>query len=120
MKANCKDAIEEIQAIIDVVESRGIAYVRKAEGAVDKLNNVLACLRCFEVGTQIPGEIALVRHGKWFFVEPGAVWCSECGIDSSLGDAETADETKRRIANGETPNYCPNCGAKMDQQVTGK
>lgn len=59
-------------------------------------------------------EAEPVRHGKWVFVEPGAVWCSECGMDSSLCDAETADETKRRIANGETPNYCPNCGAKMD------
>ena len=54
-----------------------------------------------------------VRYGKWVFVEPGAVWCSECGMDSSLCDAETTDETKRRIANGETPN----CGAKMDLGV---
>ncbi len=107
MKANCKDAIEEIQAIIDVVESRGIAYVRKAEGAVDKLNNVLACLRCFEVGTQIPGEIALVKHGKWLKVYRGMFYecvCSCC----------THDLPKDSWGQEYYSDYCPNCGAKMD------
>ena len=55
-----------------------------------------------------------VRHGYWFFIEPGAVWCSECGLSSSLDDAPRTAETKRRIAEGEVPNYCQHCGAKMD------
>ena len=60
MKANYQDAIEEIQAIIDVMEFNNIAEVRKDKGCVDVLNNVLACLKCSEIGTHdcctiIPG-----------------------------------------------------------------
>ena len=51
MKADYKNAIEEIQAIIDVMEFNNIAEVRKDKGCVDVLNNVLACLKCSEIGT---------------------------------------------------------------------
>lgn len=60
MRANYKDAIEKIQAIIDVIEFNNIAYLRKWEGCVEILKNVLDCLKCSEIGTydcyvEVPG-----------------------------------------------------------------
>lgn len=54
-------------------------------------------------------ELAVVRHGRWektgqSFVNPNKFrnyFCSECGLE--------LDEHIRS-----KPNYCPNCGAKMD------
>lgn len=50
-------------------------------------------------------EMATVRHGHWIFNPKDAIEmmftlpkCSECGAESSDGG-----------------NYCPNCGAKMDE-----
>lgn len=40
-----------------------------------------------------PADVAPVRHGRWV----GGMQCSKCG---------QVDWTK--------PNYCPNCGCKMD------
>ena len=42
-------------------------------------------------------EAEPVRHGKWI-IEDGHVCCSECG--------EISKEY----------NYCPNCGARMDEE----
>lgn len=44
-------------------------------------------------------DVAPVRHGRWDFDMSGA-WCSVCG----------------EYCEGEY-NYCPNCGAKMDEEV---
>lgn len=48
-----------------------------------------------------------VRHGHWIFNPKDAIEmmftlpkCSECGAESSDGG-----------------NYCPNCGAKMDETI---
>lgn len=54
-----------------------------------------------------------IRHGNWFFIEPGLIACSKCIHEISI-DSEFADETKEMIREGKTPNYCPHCGAKMD------
>lgn len=47
-----------------------------------------------------------VRHGHWIFNPKDAIEmmftvpkCSECGAESPIGG-----------------NYCPNCGAKMDEE----
>ena len=48
-------------------------------------------------------DVAPVRHGQWIIDSAGGkIACSDCGC-IYLG------------YNGRlTPNYCPNCGAKMD------
>ena len=61
-------------------------------------------------------DVAEVRHGQWDGEGDGYadgeividVWyCSECGycIDDGTDDPNIL------------PNYCPNCGAKMDKEV---
>ena len=63
-------------------------------------------------------DVAPVRHGEWQGEGDGYadgeivldVWyCSECGycIDDGTDDPHIL------------PNYCPNCGAKMDGGETG-
>ena len=54
-------------------------------------------------------DVVEVRHGKWkikqddFYCE--YMMCSCCKEEFYPDDADTVDTT---------PNYCPNCGAKMD------
>lgn len=48
-------------------------------------------------------DVQLVKHGRWIFNKPPDDWimslytCDQCG----------------HVEDGK-PNYCPNCGAKMD------
>ena len=59
-------------------------------------------------------KYALVRHGKWIelntewsiFTCVGEVKCSECGF------VEYFNKGWARF------KYCPNCGAKMDEETT--
>lgn len=70
-----------------------------------------ALLLC--VGAAPAADVATVVHGRWYGESDGYadgypvidVWyCSECGycIDDGTDDPELL------------PNYCPNCGVKMD------
>ncbi len=46
-----------------------------------------------------------VRHGRWIVEEwINTIFCSECGNSWHIMDNDT-----------ETFNYCPNCGAKMQE-----
>lgn len=45
------------------------------------------------------------KHGKWMHDADGLVWCYGCGFGKERSD--------------ERPyNYCPNCGAKMDADIS--
>lgn len=53
------------------------------------------------VGEIPPADVAPVKHGEWEkkpFLIGTSYYCSECGDNF-----------------GEPYNYCPNCGAKMDE-----
>ena len=53
-------------------------------------------------------DVAPVRHGRW---ENGNPICPVCGGDKFKGlDADIWSDWK--------PAFCPNCGAKMDLEVT--
>lgn len=47
-------------------------------------------------------DVQEVKHGRWLFGRFGSGWCSEC---DHCGFVRGEDDV---------PNYCPNCGAKMD------
>jgi ssDNA-binding Zn-finger/Zn-ribbon topoisomerase 1 len=53
------------------------------------------------------------KHGHWFITEHEYLNCSVCGHSVYTG-CESTSEANRRLNDGDTPNYCPNCGAKMD------
>lgn len=52
------------------------------------------------------------KVGHWFILEYEYFTCSECGYDHYNG-CEYTLMAKERLANGDVPNFCPNCGAKM-------
>lgn len=55
-------------------------------------------------------DVAPVRHGRWVLDEYARYFrCSACGAQF---DNET--DTYCNIMNGFAPNYCEDCGAKMD------
>jgi rubrerythrin len=52
------------------------------------------------------------RVGHWFIREYEFFTCSECGHDY-WNSCDCTKEARERLAEGDTPNYCPNCGARM-------
>lgn len=54
-------------------------------------------------------DVAEVKHGEWIIktdeYDCEYMMCSVCKEEFYPSDADTVDTT---------PNYCPNCGAKMD------
>ena len=74
--------------------------------------NTVAC----EQIKQMPTVDAVpVRHGKWTADETlytqGMVACSCCKTEYYRDDLYMVGND----AQGEPPNYCPNCGARMDE-----
>lgn len=60
-------------------------------------------------------DVAPVRHGQWILDEYARYFrCSACGTQF---DDET--DTYCNIMNGFAPNYCEECGAKMDGDTDG-
>lgn len=51
------------------------------------------------IDRQIAADVAPVVHGRWVFGGDGCVICSRCNEEES---------------NDNHRNYCPNCGAKMN------
>lgn len=57
--------------------------------------------RCIEIVSNAPTiDAELVRHGKWKDIRCGIGTCSECG---------------NRYGSVDVMNYCPACGARMDE-----
>lgn len=54
------------------------------------------------------------KHGHWFITEYEYLDCSVCG-HSFYTSCESTAEANQLLADGDTPNYCPHCGAKMDE-----
>ena len=61
-------------------------------------------------------DVAPVRHGRWIYnIESGECVCSACG-ENALSFRK---DTLYGIDLYETclTDYCPNCGARMDEEV---
>lgn len=57
--------------------------------------------------SKIPAaDVAPVVHGHWTQVDETKCRCSRCDIIALIGLYPHGDK-----------NYCPNCGAKMDEEV---
>ena len=61
----------------------------------------------YRINLQEAADVAPVRHGQWKCNKP----CPVCGEDRFKGlDADIWADWE--------PPYCPNCGAKMDEEVS--
>ena len=58
---------------------------------------------------------SLIPHGHWVHLEAQIYYCSECGVDENFYAYNKA--ARKRITGKEMPEYCPNCGAKMGEEV---
>ena len=61
----------------------------------------------------LTNSVVVQKHGRWEDKATGAYrrtqsWCTACGIHSGIGGIES---------NRHKP-YCPNCGAKMNEEGT--
>lgn len=67
-------------------------------------------LRAIDIIDQIDREVTIdaepVKHGRWIWDEEG-YHCSECFFHAYGNTLECLDGTYR---------YCPNCGAKMEDE----
>lgn len=99
-------------------------YIRR-EDAIDAFNRIKNTLKnpktahydtlmFYEIEDVLedvePADVAPVVHGRW--IDDGTEFgcqCSECGksLDDYVAPTEYASLN-------EIPNFCPNCGAKMD------
>ena len=51
-------------------------------------------------------------EGHWCIIEYEFFTCSECG-HYHWNSCDSTAEARERLAKGDAPNFCPNCGAKM-------
>lgn len=80
-------------------------YIKREE-AIEAVKHALAKgLEPSQYIEIIPAsDVAPVRHGRWIDGDP---YCPICGKDKFRGlDADIWSDWK--------PDFCPNCGAKMD------
>lgn len=64
---------------------------------------------CNEIREEKTVDAEPVTHGRWEWLGPYRY--------NNDGDIGTCSVCKRRIRFFEKPNYCPNCGAKMDVKI---
>ena len=75
-----------------------------------KNNKMLLCLSCQYAKRLIAADVAPVRHAKWELIDEcinEGVYCSNC--HKKIYRAEYANQKVKS-------NFCPNCGAKMDEE----
>lgn len=98
------------------IDADSIIAKIKAENC-DKCNHSERCFYCdFDKALMLleeadDADVVEVKHGKWKIKRDDYdceyMMCSVCKEEFYPADEDTVDTT---------PNYCPNCGAKMDER----
>ena len=87
----------EREAILREIERRESLMVGDKLVSVDAMKSFIK--------NRPVADVALVRHGRW---TDGDAYCPICGKNKFVGlDADVWADWQ--------PDYCPNCGAKMDK-----
>ena len=68
------------------------------------------------IDSQPDADVEPIRHAHWEAQEYEFLTCSKCGESYYTGYDCTPD-AKEKLENGDCYNYCPHCGAKMDESV---
>ena len=92
----------EREATIELLRSLGSRDYRREKGTIQEAIKMVS----FPEYTP-SADVAPVRHGRWIDGDP---YCPICRKDKFRGlDADVWSDWK--------PDYCPNCGAKMDGEL---
>lgn len=92
-----------------------MTYINR-DDALKQFNNYVLEYRTTQIRGMLmdvpSADVAPVRHGRWESFEDvfmdTCYECSECGLAFYLADGGTPQENQY--------HYCPNCGAKMDEE----
>ena len=77
-----------------------VDYIPRSEAINELRHRCYPCGEGIEAINAIPAaDVVPVVHGRWVFGGDGCVICSRCNEEES---------------NDNHRNYCPNCGAKMN------
>ena len=68
------------------------------------------------IDSQPDADVEPVRHAHWEIQEYEFLTCSDCG-ESYYTGCDCTSEAKEKLEDGDCYNYCPYCGAKMDESV---
>ena len=93
--------IERERAIQKVKNVIATEWFRGNYAAVEPLQRVVDV----QLGRMTAADVAPVVHGHWEQVDDTKCRCSRCDIIALIGLYPHGDK-----------NYCPNCGAKMDEE----
>ena len=68
------------------------------------------------IDSQPDADVEPIRHAHWEAQKYEFLTCSKCGESCYTGYDCTPD-AKEKLEDGDCYNYCPHCGAKMDESV---
>lgn len=90
------------------------AFVHHLENCIDEVKNTNGITEDFEIclkalKAQPAADVEEIRHGKWLLErEPdGKPYCFHCSV---------CDSDFHHIGIKTAYDFCPNCGAKMDEK----
>ena len=93
-----------LSALLDVEYKRKMKLVRKGENQLNTLAEGIMSMSVL-LGTMPTVDAVKVVHGEWISDEGDVLFhCSEC--ETQISTSWNYDDLHW--------NYCPNCGAKMD------
>ena len=71
------------------------------------------CDECKMIATFETADVAPVVHAHWLVIETGYLTCSHCGKSFYVG-GDVKSQTITIAESGEF-EFCPKCGARMDE-----
>lgn len=108
--------VRKVSRMPDLIDrealKRHLGYINTGFGGwASILESAIQAFRVFVDGEKAVDAVPAV-HGHWILSYTGKITCSECEAPSAMSRSFTGLQYKSK--------YCPNCGAKMEDEYDGK